>query len=304
VNPIIRLPSKTQMEMVVPNLVPTRFWSIALQGHLKLRLERSIVPQKSLKSPVRLLHLSDVHMDWNTQNWLNALLPYLHSWVDLYQVDALVFTGDAIAYGDGYLPALREWMQALPQHIPHFGVMGNHDYYEGSKGVKVREALESGNMQILMNESVHCVLNSDLDEERGSFYVHGLDDYIRGTPQVQAILQSTELNSEANHFLLVHNPAQLAEPHAWDRFDLAFAGHTHGGQFKCPKWMARRLTESPFVSNWYAIQEHCQLFVHHATGTASIAFPIKLGRRRPPVSVPRYGLMSEVVIHEIFPVST
>lgn len=296
-NPIIRLPSKTQVEVILPHFVPTRFWSIALQGHLKLRVERSGVPQKSLKAPVRLLHLSDVHMDWNTQAWLNALLPYLYSWVELYQIDALIFSGDAIAYGDAYLPALRDWMQALPQQIPQFGVMGNHDYYEASKGIKVREALESGGMQVLMNASVPCLLN----EDRGSFYVHGLDDYIRGTPHVPTILEVAESEIEANHFLVVHNPAQLAEPYAWNRFDLAFAGHTHGGQFKCPKWLARRLTESPFVSNWYAIQEHCQLFVHHATGTASIAFPLKLGRRRPPVSVPRYGLMSEVVIHEIHP---
>jgi predicted MPP superfamily phosphohydrolase len=301
---IKRLPSKTQVALTIPKVLDGHFFSHHMQGDLHVRLERIDLPAKSLKAPVRLLHLSDIHLDWNTEAWLEALLPHIHRLCESYEIDAMVFTGDAIAYGQDYLPALSDWFKALPA-LPCYGVMGNHDYYEISRGKAVKEALEAGGVHMLVNES-HWHTFSDA---QGGLFFHGVDDFVKGRPDMAALIETAKETPERNHVLLVHNPAQMAEPLPWGAFDLALAGHTHGGQFRCPNWLARLLTESPYIRNWYQLDDAssrnggCELFVHHATGTASVPCPIRLPfmSRRLPISVPRWGLMSELVIQEIVP---
>ncbi|MFN9691073.1 MAG: metallophosphoesterase [Vampirovibrionales bacterium] len=301
---IKRLPSKTQMALTIPKVLEGHFFSHHMQGDLHVRLERVELPAKSLKAPVRLLHLSDVHLDWNTEAWLDALLPHIHRLCESYEIDAIVFTGDAIAFGQDYLPALTDWFKALPD-LPCYGVMGNHDYYEASRGKAVKAALEAGGVHMLVNEShLH-----EFSETQGAVCFHGVDDFMKGHPDMAALIETAKQTPEHNHVLLVHNPAQMAEPLPWGAFDIALAGHTHGGQFRCPNWLAQLLTESPYIQNWYDIadasysDEGCQLFVHYATGTASVPCPIRLPfmSRRLPISVPRWGLMSELVIQELVP---
>ena len=302
---IKRLPSKTQVALTIAKVVEGHFFSHHMQGDLHVRVERVEVAMKSLNAPVRLLHFSDIHLDWNTQAWLKALLPHIHRLCEDFSIDALIFTGDAIAYGQAYLPALSDWVNALPD-LPCYGVMGNHDYYEASGGKAVKAALEAGRMRVLVNESCQHAFSGD----RGSVYFHGVDDFVKGRPDVASLLHTAQEHPTLTHVLLTHNPAQMAQPFAWQAFDVALAGHTHGGQFRCPNWFARLVTESPYIRNWYSLGqapstlEACQLFVHHATGTASIPCPIRLPfmPRRLPISVPRWGLMSEVVIQELVPV--
>jgi predicted MPP superfamily phosphohydrolase len=293
-----QLESKTESLLQWSSLVVPSLWSTHLQGHLQIRYERVEIPAKSLQTPVTLLHLSDLHLDWNTQAWLEALIPLLHTLCTRYEVDAIVFTGDAIAHSNHYLPALTEWFQALPT-LPCFGVMGNHDYYEPSRGKDTRRAMEAAGVHMLVNESVQHYFSNT----QGALTFHGIDDFIQGCPQAEGLIQKAAQHPEDNHLFLLHNPAQVAKPLNWGVFDVALAGHTHGGQFACPDWLAQVITESPYVKNWYRLNEYCQLFVHHATGTASIPCPIKFPwmKRKFPLSIPRWGLMSEVVIHQLLP---
>ena len=299
---IKRLPSKTQSALTFSNVLEEHFFSLHMQGDLHVRSEYVIVKEKSLKAPVRLLHLSDLHLDWNTERWLDALLPHIHRLCRNFKIDALVFTGDAIAFGQDYLPALSDWFKALPA-LPYYGVMGNHDYYERSHGKAVKNALEAGGVRMLVNEShLH-----EFSDAQGSLYFHGVDDFIKGRPDMATLIETAQSTAEYNHVLLLHNPAQMAEPFTWGAFDMALAGHTHGGQFRCPTWLARIMTESPYIQNWYDLtdeQGQCQLFVHQATGTASVPCPIRLPfmKRRLPIAVPRWGLMSELVIQELVPI--
>jgi|GEM_PF-5671091 len=297
-----KLPPKTVVEITIEHFHRARFFSIELSGSLSIRVEQVHVPQKSLTRPFRLLQISDAHMDWNTQDWLWNCVPEIHTLVEQYAIESIVFTGDSISHGSDYIAEMEAWFSALPKRH-NYAVMGNHDYYEASRGAAVRDALNCAGFEVLDNHSRTIDLG-----DNSRFILHGLDDFIKGSPYPQNIVTHAEAHPDMNHLLLLHNPAQLLDKHDWYHFDVALAGHTHGGQFLCPEWLAKIVTESPFIKDWYDVDSRdthsgCQLFVHNATGTASIPAPLKLpgATRNLPISVPRWGMMSELVIHELVP---
>jgi uncharacterized protein len=268
-----------------------------LCGPLQVRFESLELNQGSLEAPLSVLQLSDIHLDWNTREYLWQLQPFIHQLVETQKVDAIFLTGDCIAHGSGYITELKEWCQALP-HVPHrYAVLGNHDHYEESHGKEPRYAMEQGGFHVLMNET-HTLQHA----AGGYIHIHGLDDFVKGSPNPTPLIEHAKTHADDNHLLLLHNPAHMNEPLLWQVFDAAFAGHTHGGQIYCPEWMASIISESPYVRDWYEVDGRCQLFVHTGTGTASIPFPFKLPpliTRRFPVTLPRWGMTSEMVVHNI-----
>jgi uncharacterized protein len=295
-----KMPSKTRARYMCGPLTAASPVSVELCGNLQIREEHTRLPEGSLKAPLRILQLSDVHLDWNTRDWLWQVQPVLHHVVQAHAIDAIFMTGDYIAHGSGYFEELRDWCQALP-HVAHrYAVLGNHDYYEASHGQDALRTLEASGFYVLHNQHHRM----ECGPARGHIHLHGLDDYVKGEPQPQPLLEFAKTHAEETHILLVHNPAQLNEPLPWGVFDVALAGHTHGGQIFCPEWMASIISESPYVRDWYQVDGNCQLFVHQGTGTASIPFPFRWPpfiRRRFPMTLPRWGMTSEIVIHTLVP---
>lgn len=260
------------------------------------------VPQP-LPAPIRLLHLSDVHWDATTAAWLSELPSLLPA---LGEVDAIVLTGDFITVGKKHLPALGAWLARLRKTAPLLAVMGNHDYADWHHGKAVAATLHAAGCRLLVNEAttLHTAQGATLQ-------VVGLDDYTHGKPSLAGI---DALLSEAYpSLLLLHNPTHCMEaasqPHLpWHRFQLALAGHTHGGQFIAPRWFSILLTESPFVRGWHSVplaaekaSNKLPLYVSTATGTASInkTLPLQSGAALPSVfsiPVPRWGRPPEMTL--------
>lgn len=170
---------------------------------------------------LRLLHLSDLHVDMCREN-LHALCQVVRE-VDY---DICVLTGDYRARTFGDVQPALDGMASLRLNLkePVYAVLGNHD------SLTMVPALEGLGIRLLMNESV-AIERDDATlflvgvDDAHYFRVDNLDKALSGVPQ------------GATTVLLSHTP-ELWRTAAAAGIDLFLCGHTHGGQICLPGGIA------------------------------------------------------------------
>lgn len=234
--------------------------------HNPVRLPGLPAPFRGL----RLLHLSDIHLDMDP-DILAALIDRVASTPH----DLCVITGDfrARTHGDSQ-PSLVA-MARLRPHLqgPVFGILGNHDFIEVVPG------LESLEVRVLLNEAI------PLEREGTSLYLAGIDDphYYRADNLEKA---ADGIPAGAIAILLSHSP-EIFRQAAHAGFKLMLCGHTHGGQIclpggvpltynaKCP----RRLGRGPW--RWGEMQGYT------SAGAGSCVVPV------------RFNCPPEITLHQL-----
>jgi len=166
---------------------------------------------------LRLLHLSDIHLDMDPD-----ILQALIARVAATAHDLCVITGDfrARTYGDSQ--ASLDAMAELRAHLkgPVFGVLGNHDFIE------MVPDLERLGVRVLLNE------NLVLERDGTHIFVAGIDDpHYYGADNLEKAADGIPLG--AITILLSHSP-EIFRHAAHAGFHLMLCGHTHGGQICLP----------------------------------------------------------------------
>jgi predicted MPP superfamily phosphohydrolase len=114
---------------------------------------------------------------------------------------------------------------------PHglYGVLGNHDFWSGSHGLKtlVRDFEDGLGVQWLRNRNVSLTRG----EER--IVLAGVDDYWQNSCSPEQAVKGAPQGTA--RILLSHNP-EINENLSDEMHDvdLVLSGHTHGGQIKLP----------------------------------------------------------------------
>lgn len=271
------------------------WWQEPFKGVSGLwQLVRLIVPMPQLTRPITLLQVSDLHWDWNTQPWFEGLLPKLNQ---LTPCDAVLCTGDFIAGGAHGLADVAQWFASVQPTVRHIACLGNHDYYDRSGGNAIAQALQTVGVQLLTNTVTRLETPNN-----PPLQLAGIDDFVKGIPDPVVLFDALAPTEQEPAVLLVHNPTQVADArYPWHRFGLMVSGHTHGGQFPCPEWFARIIAEAPYLRGVYHPQENTLLYVNSATGTASLRCKIPFLPRKPLLTVPRWGMQSEVTLITLVP---
>lgn len=188
---------------------------------LRCREENLSVPGLSpgLKG-LRILHLSDVHLG---QPGLNLrCLRKAVKWAQEERPDLVLLTGDILGGrfdGSKGLQLLGSLRPALGK----FAVTGNHEYGLSKNPFAPRPRefdWAAAGITLLRDECLTLHHQGEVLTICGADYVtggHGLDP---GNPDGLSVL-------------LIHRPPKPEDSLA-GRFDLAFAGHTHGGQIRIP----------------------------------------------------------------------
>jgi predicted MPP superfamily phosphohydrolase len=191
--------------------------------------------------PLRILHLSDLHMTPNQrrkQRWVASLAAT--------DPDLVVVTGDNLAHPEAVPGALRALQPLLD--FPGAFVFGSNDYRgpvwknpfsylmperEYVQGVDLpfedlREVLVGAGWTDLNNVRKSIKAGGRVVELVGVDDPHiGLDDY-------ESVAGSVS-NEAAVSVALTHSPEpRVLNQMATDGFDLLLAGHTHGGQVRVP----------------------------------------------------------------------
>jgi uncharacterized protein len=191
-------------------------------------IQSSKIPQGA--SPIRIVHLSDLHSDPKPR-----LEPSLPEAVATERPDVIVFTGDAINSREA-VPVFKIAMTALSKIAPTFVVRGNWDSSFGT------------DINLYGGTGVH-----ELDGTAARMEIRGIPIWISGL----AAGNETELekalsgipSGEANVFLY-HYPDLIADV-VGKKVDLYCAGHTHGGQVALPLYGAL-ITLSKFGKRYEA----------------------------------------------------
>lgn len=184
--------------------------------------------------------------------------------------DILLLGGD---YGEDTRTALK-FLDILPPLWAKYGVyaaLGNHDHMGSeSEFGKLLDALNRAGYNPLMNAAHTIPIGS------ATLCICATDDIKRGVPRFEPILQE----AAAADFTLYapHSPDVLpvAIHQAGLRFDLALAGHTHGGQLV---FFGRSLHSSSrygdrYRTGWMQVDGR-EVIVSNGVGTSLL--PMRIG---------------------------
>jgi predicted MPP superfamily phosphohydrolase len=232
------------------------FWTLASLGAIALADALFIEPNwievthsqvsAPIERPLKIAHLSDLHssgVDFRERRLLRLL--------EREKPDVIVISGDSLAPRGSYEQA-GEVLSRLRAPLGVWLVRGNwenwhrleneHQYY-GKLGVS-----------FLLNESAEVAPN---------VWLIGLDDPTFGHADLAAALKI--VSRESFRIAVFHSP-RFFESSAGS-YDLALAGHSHGGQvripFLKPLWLPPGI--GPYVEGWYE-KDGSRMYVSRGIG--------------------------------------
>jgi len=224
------------------------------------RVLRRTLQVPKLPSPfegMKVAFLSDVH------HGKFVPLSYIRHAVDLanaFKPDLVLLGGDYVTKDRKYItPGIAE-LGKLRAKMGRFGVLGNHDFWEGLEESKAS----------LASSGITEVTNRGVWLERGGerLRIAGVGDLWTDEQDLDAALgDATDRDAV---LLLSHNP-DFAENFEDDRVSLMLSGHTHGGQVVVPGYGA------PIVPSAYGQKylhglvqgPSCRVFVTRGVGTVT-----------------------------------
>jgi len=131
--------------------------------------------------------------------------------------DIILVTGD-IATPGGTTKGYEDVLSKLNAPLGVYFVQGNWEYWEPIK--ELEKNLKRADIIDLTNKNLH--IKDDL-------WLIGLDDELAGSPRIDT-LESVPKNSKI--ISIFHSPVLFESIN--NKTDLAFAGHSHGGQIRLP----------------------------------------------------------------------
>jgi predicted MPP superfamily phosphohydrolase len=196
-------------------------------------------------SPVRVLHISDLHMtprQHSKQRWVASL-------ADL-RPDLVVNTGDNLAHPQA-VPAVLRALRPL-MALPGVFVFGNNDYYGPKPKNPAHYLLRSGK-KIKGAPLPWADLRAAFVEQGWLNMTHarrqltvagrliaiaGVDDPHLKRDRYQRVAGLADPAADLR-LGLTHSPEpRVLDAFAADGYDLVLAGHTHGGQLRLPGYGA------------------------------------------------------------------
>lgn len=237
----------------------------------------SIGNNKGDDSPVRILHLTDLHF----RKDLALKFRILAKRINKISPDMIFLSGDSIDQ-NGEIRPLEKFLRLLDSQIPKVAILGNHEYEAGIDIDELRRSYNKTNTTLLINESKSWNI-------RGKrIMVTGMDDLIEGEENFMKAVEN--VGKENHHFVLIHSPlhqekikehisqinASRPENEKLNIYAF-FAGHNHGGQVKLGKFVPHLPEESgDYIEGWYN-EEKPYLYLSRGFGTSKI--PVRFWSR-------------------------
>ncbi len=230
---------------------------------------------------LKIVHLSDLHMEYLTQAEERAIEA-----INALQPDLILFTGD-------FFNLSHRQDEITHQDIVHFfnRIRGSCAIFAimGSPAVDPAESLDwilpRTRIQLLNNKSARIEINGKMINIYGLTCTHrpGVD-----SQKLSKLLESAPPDGAAN-ILLYHSP-DLAPEIADFGIDLQLSGHTHGGQVQIPflgPIFSASLYGNQLSEGHYWVNDRLNLIVSRGLGLEGNAAP-----RVRFLSPPEIGLIS------------
>ena len=195
-----------------------------------LEVSRRRVSMEGLRSPVRILHLSDLHASWVVPM---SMIEHAVAVSVAEKPDIICVTGDFITRGSDFvLATYSAILRRLSAVAPTYAVLGNHDggawagIYDGRTDHRqVDRLLEDSGIELLHNRSKVVTVRDSALTLVGTGDLWNLE--------LDAPRAFEEVTFKTPVVLLNHNPdgKEVVAKYPWR---LMLSGHTHGGQVVLP----------------------------------------------------------------------
>jgi predicted MPP superfamily phosphohydrolase len=221
---------------------------------LEVTTHRALV--EGLGGELRVVHLSDLHMDEDTESWAEDVLEAVSG----AQPDLILLTGDYIN-SRVYAGKLTGFLQRLLDIAGEgrvFAVTGN---FEACTGIS--SDITDAGVPLLDGVVVTHTRRSAALQIAGI----GFHDFRTSEDLLREV--AAQLDPSVPSVLLHHMP-DLAESEGIQAFDWVFCGHTHGGQVRLPFYGAL-ITLSrhgkKYEAGLYDLGGKTQMYVSRGLGT-------------------------------------
>ncbi|MDL2355225.1 MAG: metallophosphoesterase [Pseudomonadota bacterium] len=236
---------------------------LGLHGRLGVTRHEVMLPAgRALARPLRIAFASDFHAGPTTDP---ALFARLFEQIALEQPDVLLLGGDFVSGEARNVAVLAEGLARCDPPLGKFAVLGNHDLWTDER--VVRDLLEAAGTQVLVNRSV------TLAAPFASVSLCGMDDPWTGQPDGALTFDG----AAATRILMIHSPDGLLRTEG-NAFDLALAGHTHGGQVALPGGTPIMVPAGPLCRQFnygrFQIADNGVLVVSRGVGCSTI--PVRI----------------------------
>lgn len=201
-------------------------------------------------------HVTDLHTDG-----LGTIELKLIDSIRSNKPDIIFITGD-IATPGGTAKGYEDVLSKLKAPLGVYFVQGNWEYWEPIK--ELSHILKRADIVDITNKHLH--IKDDL-------WLVGLDDELAGSPQIDTFEGIPENRKKISIF---HSPALFKSINM--KTDLAFAGHSHGGQIRIPfigsLWTPKGTDK--YDSGWF---EEGQAKMYVSRGIGNSILPIRFNCR-------------------------
>jgi len=219
---------------------------------------------------LRIGFASDLHAGPTTPA---ALIEHACGLLAEARPDVILLGGDFISIRPEYAESLVGPLSMLSAPLGVFAVYGNHDHWTGL--ARVERALGRAGIALLNNRS------QQLPAPFERTLIAGLDDHSSGDPDPEG----PDWNAALATVLLMHQPSGLIDAKGRP-FDLALAGHTHGGHIVLPGGLAPvaplGALSRRFRAGRFPLNSGATLLVSRGIGHGALPF--------------RFGAPSDVII--------
>ena len=240
-------------------------WSYSCGLHGKLRVsehEVRLAGGRSLPRPLSLAFASDFHAGPATDPRMFA---HLIEELARFRPDVLLLGGDYVSCRAGQMEVLARELARIDPPLGKYGVLGNHDLLTDDERIVHR--LAQAGVQMLING------NRRLPAPFEIVWICGIDDPWTGTANVAEAFAG----ADGARIFLTHSPDGLLLL-GGQRFDLGFAGHTHGGQVALPDGTAIVDAGGPLARRYgrgrFDLEGNGTLFVSRGVGCSNL--PIRI----------------------------
>lgn len=227
-----------------------------------LSLTRHEVRMLFLKSPVRVVQLSDLHRSWCVSE---EFIAQIVARTNALKPDLILLSGDFVTRSSGYAESCMRHLKDLRAPMGRYAVLGNHDYWcdHNTGAPAIAQHLTDIGVEVLTNRSVRLDHNLRLV---------GIDDGHAGNPNLPLAFSRMEAGEAI--LAMTHNP--MLFPYLSQYPCVTLAGHTHGGQVNIPFITDAIIGgNSRYLRGWYDEPDAPgRLYVSRGLGTVHV--PLRL----------------------------
>lgn len=218
----------------------------------RIQITRFTVPAP-VQQAIKIADLTDLHTSGLHRNERKVLAVLAQE-----QPDVIVITGDTLTGKSKYADYLNTAPLLSRLHAPMgvWMVRGNWETFHPRKDE--RQLWKSMGVTLLVNQSAQIAPN---------VWLVGLDEPWTGKPDLAAALKGVP--ADAYKIALFHSPAYFAKTAG--QYQLALAGHSHGGQvripFLPPLWLPPGVGQ--FVEGWFE-KNGSRMYVSRGIGMSTL----------------------------------